>query len=94
MRGGPEGSPHSPRGASDLSALYYLRCGGVTMPHTTRRANYRAKRRAQRLAEKQRRALAWALEHQGGNYQNMFGFTDAVPTLAMRNIVREGRERT
>ena len=44
------------------------------------------------LAENQRRALAWALEHQGGNYQNAFGFRDVVPTLAMRNIVREGRE--
>lgn len=64
------------------------------MPHTTRRVNYRAKRRAQRLAEKQRRALAWALEHQGGNYRNGFGFTDVVPTLAMKNITRKRRERT
>ncbi len=63
------------------------------MPHTTRRANYRAKRRARRLAEKQRRALAWALKHQGGNYRNVFGVKDTVPTIAMQNIVCERRRR-
>ena len=59
------------------------------MPHTTRRANYRAKRRKKRLKERQRRALVWALKHEGMDYRNAYGATNSVPVLAMRNIADE-----
>ncbi len=87
-RGGPMGSPHSPGGTR---ALQHLRKELFPIPHTTRRNNYRTKRRKKRLEERQRQALAWALKHEGIDYTNAYGVDDPVPLLAMRNIVAEGR---
>ena len=73
--------------ADPLTGSAYL----FPIPHTTRRANYRTKRRKKRLEERQRQALAWALKHEGIDYTNAYGVDDPVPLLAMRNIVAEGR---
>lgn len=57
--------------------------GGMDMPHTTARRNWREKRKAKRRAEAQRASLAAELARDGVPWKNAWGFPDHTPADAM-----------